>query len=185
MIKDLVEILKNISLRHKGVRTFRYQNDMHNNAQNNHKTYQVYLDTVSMHRLNITTNIFTSEFELYILSQPDGTSGNTIADVQDNAFTIAVDILAALDNWEDYRGVISIHDYSILTVSEYSDDNSSGVKLSVILETPSPLNLCSLDDNFNDEPYEDDNKDTPIDIPTEDIGELTIKPIKLKRSRTC
>ncbi len=184
MIKDLVEIFKNISLRHKNVRTFRYQNDMHNNAQNNHKTYQVYLDTVSLHQLNITTNIFTSSFELYILSQPDGTSGNTIEDVQNYAFTIAVDILGALDNWEDYKGVLSIHDYSILTVSEYSDDNSSGVKLSVILETPSPLNLCSLDDNFNDEPYEDE-PDHEIDVDEDEVGDIDITPITLPRNRIC
>lgn len=184
MIKDLVEIFKNISLRHKNVRTFRYQNDMHNNAQNNHKTYQVYLDTVSLHQLNITTNIFTSSFELYILSQPDGTSGNTIEDVQNYAFTIAVDILGALDNWEDYKGVLSIHDYSILTVSEYSDDNSSGVKLSVILETPSPLNLCLLDDNFNEDPYQED-EDHEIDVDEDEVGDIDITPITLPRNRIC
>lgn len=184
MIKDLVEIFKNLALRHRGVRTFRYQNDTYNNAQNNYKTYQVYLDTVSLHQLNITTNIFTSSFELYILSQPTGESGNTIEDVQTYAFTIAVDILGALDTWEAYKGVVSLHDYSILTVSEYSDDNSSGVKLSIVLETPSPLNLCTLDDNFNDEPYEDD-EDNEIDINNDEIGEIEINPITLPTNRIC
>lgn len=184
MIKDFVEIFKNLALRHVGVRTFRYQNDVYNNAQNNYKTFQVYLDTVSMHRLNITTNIFVSEFNLYILSQPDGTSGNTIEDVQTNAFTIAVDILGALDNWEEFRGVLSLHDYAILTLSEYSDDKSSGVKLSVVLESPSPLNLCTLDENFNDEPYEDDD-DKEITIKEDEIGDIDINPIHLKRNREC
>lgn len=184
MINDLVEIIKNISLRHIGVRTFRYQNDVYNNAQNNFKTFQIYLDTVSLHQLNITTNIFTSSFELYILSQPDGESGNTIVDVQDKAFTIAVDILGALDTWDEYKGVLSIHDYSILTLSEYSDDNSSGVKLSVVLEVPSPLNLCSLDENFNDEPYEDD-PDQEIDIDDNEVGDIEISPIHLPINRKC
>lgn len=184
MINDLVEIIKNISLRHIGVRTFRYQNDVYNNAQNNFKTFQIYLDTVSLHQLNITTNIFTSSFELYILSQPDGESGNTIVDVQDKAFTIAVDILGALDTWDEYKGVLSIHDYSILTLSEYSDDQSSGVKLSVVLEVPSPLNLCSLDENFNDEPYEDD-PDQEIDIDDNEVGDIEISPIHLPINRKC
>lgn len=184
MIKDLIEIFKNLALRHHGVRTFRYQNEIYNNAQNNFKTFQVYLDTVSLHQLNITTNIFTSSFELYILSQPDGTSGNTIEDVQTYAFTIAVDILGALDTWEAYKGVVSLHDYSILTVSDYSDDKSSGVKLSIVLETPSPLNLCTLDENFNDEPYEDD-PDHEIDIDENEVGDIKIKPIKLPRNRIC
>lgn len=184
MINDLVEIIKNISLRHIGVRTFRYQNDVYNNAQNNFKTFQIYLDTVSLHQLNITSNIFTSSFELYILSQPNGESGNTIVDVQDKAFTIAVDILGALDNWDEYKGVLSIHDYSILTLSEYSDDQSSGVKLSVVLEVPSPLNLCSLDENFNDEPYEDE-QDQEIDIDNNEVGDIDITPITLPRNRIC
>lgn len=184
MIKDLVEIIKNVSLRHKLVKTFRYQNDTWNNAQSNYKTYQVYLDTVSMHQLNITTNIFTSSFEVYILSQPNGESGNTVEDVQTYAFTIAVDILAALDNWEEFRGILSVYDYSLLTLSEYSDDNSSGVKLSVVLQVPSPLNLCEYEDHFNDEPYPQD-EDKEIDVQTKEVGELDIRPIHLKPNRRC
>ena len=42
MIKDVIEILKNISLRHKGVKTFKYQGDDFFNSQNNNKMYQVY-----------------------------------------------------------------------------------------------------------------------------------------------
>ena len=53
MIKDIIEILKNVSLRHKGVRTFKYQSDIYNNAQNNYATYQVYVDDISLHQLNI------------------------------------------------------------------------------------------------------------------------------------
>lgn len=181
MIRDLIEIIKNISLRHKGVRTFRYQNDVFNNAQNNYKTYQVYVDTISMHQINITQNIFTSEFQIYILSQPNGESGNTIADVQTYAYTIAVDIIGYLDNMPEYRGVLSVHDFSILTLSEYTDDNSAGVKLSLILEVPSPLNLCNLEENFNDEPYTPE-KDKDIDININEVGEIDLKPIDLKRN---
>lgn len=184
MLKDVVNIIKDISLRHRGVRTFRYQSEILNNAQNNHKTYQVYLDTVSLHQLNITTNIFTSSFELYILSQPTGESGNTIEDVQTYAFTIAVDILGALDTWEAYKGVVSLHDYSILTVSEYTDDNAAGVKLSLVLQMPNPVNLCTLDDNFNDEPYEDE-PDNEIDINNDEIGDIDIRPIELPTNRIC
>lgn len=184
MINDLVSIFKNIALRHKGVRTFRYQNDTYNNAQNNYKTFQVYLDTVSMHQMNITSNIFTSSFEIYILSQPNGESGNTISDVQTKAFTIAVDILGALDNFDSFNGILSLYDYSILTLSDYSDDKSSGVKLSVVLQVPSPLNLCNLAENFNDEPYED-NDDKEIDIDNNEVGDIDLKPITLKPNIHC
>ena len=95
MLKDVINIIKDISLRHKGVRTFRYQSEILNNAQNNHKMYQVYVDDVSLHELNITTNIFKAKFEIYILGFVD--DENTVLDVQNNAYTIACDIMAYID----------------------------------------------------------------------------------------
>ena len=184
MLKDIIDILKEVSLRHKGVRTFRYQSDKLNNAQNNYKTFQVYVDTASMHQLNITTNIFKAEFEIYVLGQADGTSGNTILDVQNNAYTIAADIVAFIDTKEEFQGVLSVYDYSILTLAHYTDDDSCGVKLSLVLRMPSPVNLCELDDNFNDEPYEDD-EDQEIDINEEEVGDIDIHPITLPKNRIC
>lgn len=182
MLKDVVNIIKDISLRHKGVRTFRYQSEILNNAQNNHKMYQVYVDDVSLHELNITTNIFKAKFEIYILGFVD--DENTVLDVQNNAYTIACDIMAYIDTKNEFKGILSVYDYSILTLSHYTDDNASGVKLSLVLEMPSPVNLCSLDDNFNDEPYEDD-EDSEIDINNDEIGDIEINPITLPTNRIC
>lgn len=182
MLKDIINIIKDTSLRHKGVRTFKYQGDDLFNAQNNHKGYQVYVDDISLHELNITTNIFKIKFEIYILGfVGDDTD---ILTVQDNAYTIAVDIMAKIDTDEANRGVLSVYDYSILTLSHYTDDNAAGVKLSLVLETPSPLNWCELDENFNDEPYEDE-PDHEIDIDEEEVGDIEITPITLPRNRIC
>lgn len=181
MLKDVINILKDISLRHKGVRTFRYQGDIYNNQQNNYKTYQVYCDDVSFHQLNITTNIFKAEFQLYILGFPENNTPDDILDVQNNAYTIAADILAYIDTQDEFKGVLSVYDYSILTLSHYTDDNSAGVKLSVVIEMPSPVNLCELDENFNDEPYQDE-PDKEIDININEIGDIDLKPISLPRS---
>ena len=182
MLKDVINILKDISLRHKGVRTFRYQGEVYNNAQNNHKYYQVYVDTVSRHDLNITSNIFKADFEIYILGFVD--SETSILDVQNNAYTIACDIMAYIDNNDEFSNILSVYDYSILTLSNYTDDNASGVKLSLTLRMPSPVNMCELDNNFNDEPYEEE-EDTPIDIDDKEVGELDIKTVHLPRNRTC
>lgn len=182
MLKDVINIIKDISLRHKGVRTFRYQSEVLNNAQNNHKMYQVYVDDVSLHELNITTNIFKAKFEIYILGFVD--DENTVLDVQNNAYTIACDIMAYIDTKDEFKGILSVYDYSILTLSHYTDDNASGVKLSLVLQMPSPVNLCSLDDNFNDEPYEDD-EDSEIDINNDEIGDIEINPITLPTNRIC
>ena len=184
MLKDVINILKDVSLRHKGVRTFRYQGDDFFNAQNNHKTFQVYIDDISLHELNITTNIFKARFEIYILGFPTGESGSTVLDIQNDAYTIACDIMAFIDTKDEYKGVLSVYDYSLLTIARYTDDSSAGVKLSLTLEMPNPVNLCTLDDNFNDEPYEDD-PDHEIDINDDEVGDIDINPIHLPINRRC
>ena len=182
MLKDVIEILKNASLRHKGVYTFRYQGDDLNNAQNNYKMYQVYVDDISLHQLNITTNIFKVEFQIYILGFVN--EDKTILDVQDDAYTIAVDLMAFIDSQDEFQGVLSVYDYSILTLSRYGDDSSAGVKLSLVLQMPSPLNWCTLDENFDDEPHKEE-EDHKIDVDTNEVGDITINPIRLKRNREC
>lgn len=184
MLKDIIEVLRHVSLTHKGVYTFRYQGDDLNNAQNNYKGYQVYVDDISLHQLNITTNIFKVEFQVYVLGHPTGESGNTILDVQNNAYTIAVDILGKIDSDDAYRGILGVYDYSILTLSHYSDDNAAGVKLSLVLQMPSPLNYCELDDNFDDEEHEEE-QDHEIDVPDNEVGDIDITPIHLPRSKNC
>ena len=110
--------------------------------------------------------------------------GNTVLDVQNDAYTIACDIMAKIDNTEEYYNVLSVYDYSILTLARYTDDQSAGVKLSLTLEMPNPVNLCTLDENFNDEPYSGDT-DTEITIETNDVGDLDINPIHLPINRRC
>ena len=137
------------------------------------------MDDVSLHELNITTNIFKARFEVYILGFTD--DNNTILDVQNNAYTIAADIMAYIDTQEAFKGILRVYDYSILTVSHYTDDNAAGVKLSLVLEMPSPVNLCTLEDNFNDEPYEEE-PDKEIDLNINEVGDIDLKPIELPRS---
>lgn len=182
MLKDIIDIFRNISLRHKGVRTFRYQADDLNNQQGNYKGFQVYVDDVSLHELNITTNIFKTEFQIYILSTPENTP-EAILNAQNDAYTIAVDILAYIDLKDEFKGILSVYDYSILTLSHYTANNSAGVKLSLVIQTPNPVNLCTLDDNFNDEPYEE--KDDEITIKESEIGDITLNPIHLPLNNPC
>lgn len=181
MLTELVDIFRDLSLRHKGVRCFRYQDKILNNAQNNYGTYQVYMSTTQYHQLNITNNIFRVEIELYILGQPKH-GGQTILDVQDDCYTIAADILAYIDVKPDYQSVMSLYDYDIVTLDHYTDDDSAGVKLSVVLAMPSPVNLCELDNNFNAEPYEDEpENEITVDI-KETPDSLKITRVKLPKN---
>jgi hypothetical protein len=182
MLKDVINILRDISLRHKGVYTFRYQGDDLNNAQNNHKYYQVYVDDISLHELNITTNIFKARFEIYILGFVH--DDKTVLDIQNDAYTIACDIMAKIDNDETYYNILSVYDYSLLTLARYTDDSSAGVKLSLTLEMPNPVNLCELDDQFDDEPHEEE-EDMVVDINNNEVGDIEINPIHLPTNRRC
>ena len=119
---------------------------------------------------------------MYILGFVD--DENPILDVQNNAYTIAADIIAKIDTDDEYKGFLSVHDYSIVTLSHYTDDDAAGVKLSLVLAMPSPVDLCELDENFNDEPYEPE-QDGEITINKDDVGDITIKPIKLPKNRNC
>lgn len=183
MLKDVVEIIKDVSLRHKGVKTFRYQEKSYNNAQNGYETFQVYLDSISYHNLNRTMDVFTSEFNLYILAQPTKDIDDVL-NIQNSAYTIAADIIAYIDVSKDYEGILSVWDYSMMTIEGYSDDNSSGVRLSLVLKMPNPVSLCDLNDNFNDEPYSGSTSGDTITVEIKQILEdLDVKTITLPKNK--
>ena len=92
--------------------------------------------------------------------------------------------MAYIDVMEALKGVLRVYDYSILTVSHYTDDNAAGVKLSLVLQMPSPLNWCELDDNFDDEEHEEE-PDHEIDVDENQVGDIDITPISLPRNRIC
>lgn len=182
--KDVTEIIINTLKRFKGVNYVKYQGDDLNNAQNNYKTLQVYVDDISLHQFNLTTNIAKASYEIYILGFPDDTSGNTVLDVQSKCYDVALYTLAYLDNNSDFSNLVSVYDYSILTLSRYTEQSNAGVKLSLVLQIPNGVNLCELEDKFNDEPYEEE-EDMEIDIEKEDIGDIDLKPTHLRPNRRC
>lgn len=178
MLTDIINILHDVYLRHKGVRTFKYQSEILNNAQGNNEGIQVYVSSTSYGNLNITTNIFTLEFQCYILQQYDGTPEDLVAR-QDECVQVAVDVLGMIDYDREYRTMVKLHDYSIITLDHYTDDDSCGARLSMTLEIASPLNLCELEDNFNETPYEKP-EDNEITLPNgKDDDEITL--VRLKR----
>ena len=180
MIQDIVNIFKDVALRHKGVRSFHYQDTSLFNTQNNYEPYQFLLDSASYSQLNISTNIFKIEFNCYILATPKQ-DGKDVLTIQNEAYSIACNILAYIDNADEYKGVLSLYDYSIMTIDHYTTNDSAGVRLSIVLAMPSPVSLCDLDDNFNDTPYEP-TPDKEIDVPSIDDKEITIKTIKLPKT---
>ena len=169
--------------RFKGVNYVKYTGDDLINQQNNYKTLQCWVDDVSFHQFNLTQNIAKVEYQIYILGFADGTSGNTVLDVQDKCYDVALYTLAYLDTKEEFRGIVSLYDYSILTLSRFTEQSNAGVKLSLVLTIPNGVNLCELDEHFG-EPYTPE-PDHEIDINNDEITDIDIKPIHLPRNRDC
>lgn len=177
MLEEVVNILKDLSLKHKLVKSFKYQNSIYTNAQNNNKYFQVVVDDTNIHQLLISyqPDIFTSTFDIYILGFVE--TDNTILNVQSTAYDIAIQLIKKLESLDDYKGIIDIHDYSILTLSHYTDDDSCGAKLT--LELNIPIGFCDIDDYFDEEPTEIIEEDKNIVLTN--VNNLSIdKDIKLK-----
>ena len=182
--KEIVDTIVGVLSRFKGVNYVKYTGDDLINQQNNNKTLQCWIDNISMSQYNLTTNINKIEFQVYILGFADDTSGNTVLDVQDVCYNVAVNFLTYIDNMPQFKNLITLYDWSILTLDRFSDDSNAGVKVSVVLNAVSPINLCDFQDWFNDEPYTPD-EDHEIDIDTDDIGDIDIQPITLPINRQC
>lgn len=177
--KDVVNILADALSRFKGVNFVKYQGDDLNNAQHNYKTIQAYIDDISFHQFNLTTNIVKAEYQVYILGFPENTP-ESILDVQDECYNVAINVLAWIDTRPELKGLVSVYDYSILTLSRYTAQSNAGVKLSITLQIPNGVNLCELDDNFG-EPYTPE-PDAEITINDKEIGEIDLNPVKLPKS---
>ena len=180
LYKDIVEAMTNILSRFKGVQCVRYQSDDLNNKQHNYRTIQCYIDDVSRHQFNITQNRAKAEYNIFILGFPD--DDNSILDIQDNCYNVAVNFLGIIDNMPEYQGILSVYDYSIVTLSHYTAQNNAGVMLTVILTIPNGMNLC--EEWLNEEPYEED-KDTEIDIDVDEFGDIELQKIELPKRPIC
>lgn len=179
MLEDVINIIKNVSLKHKAVNTFKYQDSILTNAQGHNKSYQVIVDDSNLSQLLMSYNpdIFTITLDIYVIGFVSTSSSNLA--VQSQAYDIAIQIIKKVESLEEYKNIIDVHDYSILTLSHWTDDNSAGVKLT--LEMRVPIGVCDLDDYFDDEPTDMTEEDNQITITGDTSSDrtITLNPIKL------
>lgn len=183
LFKDVINTIEGILKRFKGVNYVGYNIDSLNNAQHNRKPIQCYIDSVSLSEFNLTTNITKLSLDIFILGVPNAENnlGATL-DVQDECYNVACNFLALLNTNEETQNIIRLYDYSILTLDKYTAQANSGVKLSVVLEIPSAVNLC--EEWLNDKPYPED-EDIDIEIDEKEVTDITLKKYKLPRNPVC
>lgn len=183
MLEQIVNYIGSVGLRHKAVKTFKYQKRSLINQQNNNGYIELIIEDNAYLQQVITQNIFTAAFNVDILGFPK--DDTEILSIQSLCMQIAVEIMAYIEQDTTFLGQLSIHDYDILLVSHFTDDASAGIRLSLELVIPNPINLCSFMDNFDEnvEIVEKPTLDlTQADkaVPTGNKKELNLKPIKLK-----
>lgn len=184
MISELITYLMNTAKSHKAVNFVGYKREVNINDQNNTKYYQFIIDNESLLQKQIVEGILTLRLNIDVLGFV--TSDLNVLDVQDTALHIMLDFMEYINNDMNYYN-LEVRDYSIASFSEYTDDNCAGIRCTLQLIVPSPINICEYKDNFIEK---EDEVIVDIDInPSNDgctnskySGEsnLIINPIKLK-----
>lgn len=186
MLNQIINYIGEIGLKHKAVKTFKYQKRSLINQQNNDAYLEFIIEDNSFLQQIITQNIFTMTTNIDILGFPK--DDTQILDIQSLCLQVAVEVIAYIEQDTTFMGQLSIHDYDMLLVSHFTDDESAGVRLSLELVLPNPINLCTYMDNFEEdiEVVEAPSLDlTKADnaVPSESKKELNLKPIKLKSNK--
>lgn len=177
MIEQLISYILTTAKRHKAVNYAAYKRAWNINDQHNHKYFQFILDDECMlDTLVSESGILTLKLQALILGFVQ--RGESVLNAQETALHIALDMIAKLEVQREIP--LQIRDYSVVSFSEYTDDNSAGVKLDLQLVIPSPINLCEFEDNFIDKTEEKDEEiDIDSTLPIKKDKEITLKPIRL------
>ena len=181
MISELITYLMDTAKQHVLIGSVAYKEVYNINDQNNEKQFQFIIDSSNMIEKNITENVIKCRLEIYCLGFVK--YNNNILDVQDQATHMLIDFINYIDN-DSYP--VEVYDWSLLSLSEYSDNNSSGVKLSLDVIIPNILNLCEYKNNFIEKTEEEipsleiSNGDECTNTKYNNESNLILNPIKLK-----
>lgn len=184
MIQELTTYLLNTAKKHKAVNSVGYKRTININDQSNEKYYQFIIDNEQILEKQIVEGILTLRLNVDVLGfVPEGL---TVLDVQDTALHIILDFMEYINNDTEYYN-LEVRDYSIVSYSEYTDDNCAGIRASIQFIIPSPINLCEYRDNFieKEEEVKVDMDINPTDCKTNNnyntnTSTLILNPIKLK-----
>lgn len=181
MIKNVIDAIKDTCEKIEGIQFFRYDGVDKINAQNNNETIQVWVEDDIYLQYLVTKDIVKATINIDILDKVY--QDNSKLDVHNNTMSIAVVLMKLIDYL--YEGELSVYDYSLVTLSNYSDDNLYGTRLTLYLLLPSLINECNIDEWIDDvkEWKKEEDKEIDIDAPKIDISNININPIKVKRNK--
>lgn len=184
MISELITYLINTAKKHKAINYVGYKRQININDQHNTKYYQFVIDNESLLEKQLVEGIMTLRLNIDVLGFVS--SDLTVLDVQDTALHIILDFMEFINNDSTYYN-LEVRDYSVASYSEYTDDNCAGVRATIQLIVPNPINICEYKYNFIEK---EEEVEVEMDInPDNDCSnikynnnesDLIISPIKLK-----
>lgn len=183
MLEQIIEYIGEIAMKHVAVNTFKYQERILTNAQNSNKYFQFIIEDNPDLEWVKTSNVYVLSLNIDILGFP--TKDMKVLKCQSIALQIGSEVMAYIEGDYTYKGIMSIYDYDFMALSEYTDDKSAGFRLTLKLAVPNPVDLCTLDQNFEEceitdiQPPLDLNPSTPVE---QEDTELKLTPIRLKRN---
>ena len=180
MIQQLINYLLETAKRHKAVSYAAYKRDWNINDMHNHKYYQFIIDDECLlDTLVSESGILTLKLSAVVLGFVK--TNESVLKTQETALHIVLDWMEKIKTTNELQ--LQIRDYSILSFSEYTDDNCSGVKVDIQFVIPSPVNLCEFENNFIDKEEEEVDNIINLDnvkLPIKEDKPITLRPIRLK-----
>lgn len=181
MYKTITNYIGETALKHIAVKCFKYQKRIMVNQQANNAYLQWVIEDETYCQWVKTADVFTMSYNIDVIGKPK--DDTEILEIQNDAFQVAVETIGYIANDTDMRNILSVYDYDVQFISHFTNDSSAGVRVTLTLATPNPLDLCTFMDNFDE-----DNMgvlpETAIDLiqsgeAMEKPDELILKPIFL------
>lgn len=176
-MKQLINDILKIASKHILVGDTLYKRELNINDGHNHKYYQYLIDNEGLitERTPSTLEYATN---ITVLGIP--TDSIPVIEVQDTALHILLDTLEMIgDTLEN----VEVGNINVMYLTEYSDDNCSGIRASVSFIIPKPINLCEYQNHFIDkEETTEDNDNINLDATNttnKKDKQITLNPLKL------
>lgn len=182
MFKQICDYIGDIALRHKAVKCYKYQNKTLVNSQGNNRYLEFIIENQPYFQYIKTSNVYTLTLNVQLIGQPKTESD--VLRVQNLCFQTINEILAYIKRDDTYKGLLAIYDNDILFTTHLTDDVSSGIRMTLELIVPNPIDLCTFMDNFDfvNEDIEDDLDLNPLPpFGDEEDEELDLTHIKLQK----
>lgn len=142
---QLVDILYELARQHKSVKAFVYNSV--NEIGNGSELYPLFWLEDPLLGDNADARIIRFDFNFSITEIPE--EDNQVKPIQDRCFRIGLAIIEKLRKINN-NTLLSVKGFNFLTLRDYYDNKSAGIRFSVTVERTNPQNLCDLDNDFEE-----------------------------------